>query len=158
MFKTCNHQFLDLIRLIVAPAQKKNGGRQRGICRLDPHFFLFTWHGSGDPMSCWPTITINIICRWCIIRKFTYYVKKAFDGIYVYQSVTKKWYFITHMYTSLVLKQPIAKVFFGITPFQDMANCLWMRMWMNQWILGITNCDRTLELSFRYREIIPKWP
>jgi hypothetical protein len=39
-----------------------------------------------------------------------------------------------------------------------MANCLWMRMWMNQWILGITNCDRTLELSFRYREIIPKWP
>lgn len=110
------------------PAQKKNGGRQRGICGLDPDISVHLAHlgTNGDPMSCWPTIPINIICRWCIIGKFTYFV---------YQSVTKKRYFITHMYTSLVLKQPIAKVL-GITPFQDMAPCL--RMWINQWILGIT--------------------
>ena len=74
-----------------------------------PCYFLFTWHRSGDPMSCWPTIPIHIICRWCIIRKFTYDVKKAFDGIYVYQSVTKN-DISSHTCTPVwFLKQPISR-------------------------------------------------
>ena len=126
---------MDLTRLIVAldrrPRRRMVAGSVGSADEI-PCYFLFTWHRSGDPMSCWPTIPIHIICRWCIIRKFTYDVKKAFDGIYAYQSVTKN-DISSHTCTPVwFLKQPIAKFFFGSPHFKTWRTvCEWECGWTN---------------------------